>query len=358
MEALAEADFLIGFDILREAAATLSARLPELVLLGVAAFVISALLMPLGTLRWWSRTGFQEVVPALEASPAMAAPAAADSDREDDAHYVVYLPGVDQFGDEVPSRREAVFLARIAAIPGVRVVDQVFAYDIDSTSLATEPRLGRVWGWLHRQTRGRTVAAPLGRLVSLRNLLQVMVALDPRYSPIYGFGVARLVLKELAGAGYRPGGAAPVTLLGLSGGAQIGLSVAGYLGPVLAGPLQMISLGGVITDGPGIDHLRRLVHLYGTHDLTQRLGALISPGRWPLGIESSWKRAVAEGRLIQIQIGPMRHTGRRGYLDPHARLPDGTSYLDRTLSVIEAWLTTPPGVASGRPSPAGDAKAK
>ncbi len=38
--------------------------------------------------------------------------------------------------------------------------------------------------------------------------------------------------------------------------------------------------------------------------------------------------------MTTINVGPIGHTGRGGYLDATSELPDGVSYLDKTVSVI------------------------
>ena len=42
------------------------------------------------------------------------------------------------------------------------------------------------------------------------------------------------------------------------------------------------------------------------------------------------------GRISYVDVGPMEHTGPRGYLSSSARLPDGRSYLDVTVDAIAA----------------------
>jgi hypothetical protein len=101
-----------------------------------------------------------------------------------------------------------------------------------------------------------------------------------------------------------------------------------------------------------------LYHLYGDKDRSHRLG-LIAPGRWPIFPASAWNRARRQGRVSEINIGPMGHTGRGGYLDAKHTLPDGMQYVDSTVQVISQIVlqtaTTLPGPASPQAQPDGHA---
>jgi ribosomal protein S18 acetylase RimI-like enzyme len=96
----------------------------------------------------------------------------------------------------------------------------------------------------------------------------------------------------------------------------------------------------------GLEAVERLVHLYGSGDVEQRLPALLLPSRWPLAKRSRWNRALAEGRLQRVFLGDMGHAGPGGYLDPDRRGPDGRSFLDVTagamLEIIARSSTGPP----------------
>ena len=48
--------------------------------------------------------------------------------------------------------------------------------------------------------------------------------------------------------------------------------------------------------------------------------------------------AIAAQRLTQTCLGPMAHTGPKGYLDPDVKTDDGRSYLEVTASAMLAIL--------------------
>jgi hypothetical protein len=51
-------------------------------------------------------------------------------------------------------------------------------------------------------------------------------------------------------------------------------------------------------------------------------------------VASDWNRARRHGKVTMVDMGAMGHTGRGGYLDHKAALPDGTFLVDRTVSTI------------------------
>ena len=73
--------------------------------------------------------------------------------------------------------------------------------------------------------------------------------------------------------------------------------------------------------------------LIGDRDVTQRLGPLLFPQRWPLLGYSAWNRARKQGLVRRVAMGPMGHTGRNSYLDADA-VSEGESFLGRTTKTI------------------------
>jgi hypothetical protein len=176
--------------------------------------------------------------------------------------------------------------------------------------------------------------AALGKIaIQGRNMLQVAVSADRRYGPVFNYGTANSIFQNLIEAGYEPGSGVPVTLIGYSGGGQVVLASSQYLKPALAGPLQVISLGGVMADSAGIEAADEIIHLAGDLDSVQRVADYIFPRRWPLARSSRWNKALASGKLRCINTGPMLHNGPRSYFDSQAFLPDGQSHLDATVAL-------------------------
>ncbi|MFN2277053.1 MAG: CAAX protease, partial [Candidatus Promineifilaceae bacterium] len=165
------------------------------------------------------------------------------------------------------------------------------------------------------------------------------------YGPIYNFGVARELTNSLLQHGYLPDSGIPVAVMGWSGGGQIAAGVTPYLHEGLHAPVSVVSIGGVISDDPGLDKVEHLYHLQGSKDKFPMISQVLYPGRWPIMRHSHWYRAESAGKISVIDPGPMRHTGKGDYLDRHTLLPNGQSNLDRTVEVIAATL-------QGKPIPA------
>ncbi len=142
---------------------------------------------------------------------------------------------------------------------------------------------------------------------------------------------------------------APITLVGYSGGGQIAVGAAGHLKELIDADVSVIALGGVLSADPGLAAVHRLYYLAGRKDRIHRFGTLLFPGRWPVFSYSSWNQAKAQGRVRIVDMGPVDHTGRGGYLDNMAILPDGRSHLQQTVEVIAGFIQGrgPPAKATG-----------
>ncbi len=296
-----------------------------LLTLAAIALVVALVSSPFETLGWWGTwlNPYRDTPWAPKR-----APAARDGPRA----YVVYLSGIGSISGDELLASEVRFLDRLeAALPQCRVVRSVFPYSPAGRSLLTGQRLFQ-WLWRrlgHRRKAGRGTG-PF--LINLRNLLQVMVAADHRYGPVYGFGLAQTVVQHLTRAGYGDG--RPVILLGSSGGGQISLAAAPYLAAALDAPIAAITVGGVMASDRGLDHLERLTSLAGSKDGVYRLGRRAFAGRWPLAAQSSWNRALAEGRLVERELGPMGHAGKGSYFDPDTLTADGVPFLEVTVRAV------------------------
>jgi hypothetical protein len=125
-----------------------------------------------------------------------------------------------------------------------------------------------------------------------------------------------------------------VILIGYSGAGQVALGASTYLKEELGAPVFVISLGGIFGSDVGLLTADHVYHLYGSEDKPQRLGKLLFPGRWPLFFYSTWNRAVRMGRVSEICLGRISHSGGTGYLTTSRQLPDGYNHLDKTVETI------------------------
>ncbi len=308
-----------------------------LVVLALLLLVAMALLSPFEALGWWAgwtKRELKQVVPPQQ-----------DASSEEPADlYIVYLTAIGGISADISSR-ERRFLARLEeSMPGkVVIIDDVFPFSVNNNPLNGERALSWLWQRMHNSRAGGK-ASLFAVLIFVRNMFQVAVSADPRYGPIYNFGVARELTRSLRKHGYPPDSGIPIVVMGWSGGGQIAAGVAPYLHEGLHAPIYVASIGGVISDEPGLDKVEHLYHLQSSKDNFPRISEFLYPGRWPIMRHSHWHRAESAGRITVIDPGPMRHTGRGDYLDRHTVLPNGQSNLDRTVEVTIAAL-------QGRPIP-------
>jgi hypothetical protein len=127
-------------------------------------------------------------------------------------------------------------------------------------------------------------------------------------------------------------------LLGYSGGAQVAVSAAPFLRHLLGARVHVISLGGVLDSDPGLHILSRMNHLVGEHDVMERIGRIVYPGRWPIVRESAWNVARRDG-IVRIQPMPgMSHNTPGGYMDPGVRTTSRAVNAEVTAQVIASLV--------------------
>lgn len=317
-------------------------NLSFLVLIVIALLLATLLLSPLEALGWWSgwyqrpRQGYREYRGALTPKP-----------HPPYRHYLIYLDGIAK-GTHENYPDVALFIAGLKrALPEALILDDVLPYSATNTPLTDNRPLSRFWQYA-RSRKLQNNDDLLGFSINLHNLAQVLVSADSRYGAMFNYAQAERLIVTLLEHGYRPGCGTPITLIGYSGGAQIAAGVAPYLKQLLRAPVDLISLGGVLSADPGLLELRFLFHLTGSRDKVEKLGTLLFPGRWPLVRGSSWNRAKRRGKFTHIPLGPIKHDSRGGYLDAQATLPDGTSFLEHTTAVVSYLVRHPEAVITRR----------
>lgn len=284
----------------------------------LALFFMFMLLSPLESLRWWSRRG---AVQANRAFASIERPAPRPAREPLPQRFVIYLSGVGVLDGETLSRRERGMLDDLAeALPGVRVIAEVFPYAADNRGLL-QRATSRMWDALVRwRTANRENLA--AKLINVRNTLQVAVSADPRYGPTYNAGIAQQVWTALGRHGYTPGCGVPVTIVGYSGGAQMAVGATTML-TLLGVRVSVVGIGGVFGDDPGLDHVEHLWDVRGSRDRLRLLALVAFPGRWPVNRASTWNHAIDDRRVTVLDAGPAVHDGRGDYFDPRPG-PDGS----------------------------------
>ena len=307
--------------------------LPEIVGLLLTLFVAfsaAMLLAPLEALGWWAGWYNDDTHPSV---PGGLSVLEGDSSIQSRSHYVVFLDGVAKATPENYDDVQDLLDRLSAALPEAAVLGDVLPYAVSGAPLTTSRPLSRFWRFA-RERKLQDPNNPFGFLINLRNIFQVLVSADKRYGPIYHLGEAQAVLKDLLEHGYRPGCGVPITLIGFSGGAQVAAGVTPFLKRLLRAPVDLISLGGVLSADAGLLDVRYLYHLAGSKDPVERFSTLLFPGRWPWVASSSWNRAKRRGKFTYIPMGPLHHNGSGNYLDESRFLENGSSYLEHTADTI------------------------
>ena len=295
---------------------------------GLVLFIFMALISPLESLSWWSGWSRRQVAPPPPELPSVISNA---------DFFVVYMTAIGVISTEL-SRREAGFLDLLQAeVPEAVIISDVYPFSVTNNPLNGERQLAWLWQRLH-DSRVRRKTSFLAALIFVRNMLQVAVSGDPRYGPIYNAGVARETALSLLRHGYRPGSGKPINVMGWSGGGQIAAGVVPYLRRALDAPIYIVSVGGVITDEPGVAYAEHTLHLQGSRDNFPTFGSYLYPGRWPISRHSAWNQALHDGRITLLDPGPMRHTGRADYFDYKTRLDNGRSHVEQTASLVGRFI--------------------
>lgn len=302
----------------------------------LALLFLSAAVAPLESLGWYAGW-FGEKEETDEST--RAAPLADDEAAPDPSdHYLVYLSGIGAIAaNSIPDEEMPFIAGLVEKLPTTKVITDVFPYSVTNMGLTGQRVTARVWRWIE-QLRFDNPTAIAAFLVNLRNMLQAAISADRRYGPIYNLGVAREIRNGLVRNGYRHGSGVPITLLGWSGGAQIALGAAWYLPGLIGAPVRVISVGGVMSDDVGVQRIEHLWHLWGEKDPLAPLGERLYAGRWPYFPQSVWNRALAEGKITLIQLGPFTHNGKGNYFDNETTLPTGETHMQYVLTTVQRVL--------------------
>ncbi|SDM31733.1 hypothetical protein SAMN04487981_10189 [Streptomyces sp. cf386] len=262
----------------------------------------------------------------------------ATADTPPDA-YLVYLDGIGKRRFRDTRDGGQLVKAVLAGAPELRVLGQVQPYSPLADPLADRP----VWKWLRHH---------IGLLLFLHNVMQIFVAADHRYRPLYNRAVGSQIATQLQLAGYRPDSGVPVVLLSYSGGAQVATGAVDQLHTRLRCPLMVITLGGFHNGANDLTHAEHVHQLTSAYDRIERVGTWIFPQRWRLFRRSGWNRARRAGKVTVHRLDPATHLGPRSYISREQRLPDGRSYLDRTTDTVITLIRAGHGATAATDNPA------
>jgi predicted Abi (CAAX) family protease len=305
----------------------------DLVWIAVVAITVAALLAPLETLGWWAGWYGDELKPTPEAR------SKAESREDGDvSRFVMYLDGIGQSSGKYTPDVETFLDAFAPTLPArMKLIRGLVVYSVLNRPLDDDPILAWFWDFIDK-IRFAQPSSVLGMLVNIRNVMIVAVSADSRYGPIYNYGIAKVLYDGLIANGYRPGSGMPVTLIGYSGGGQMSAAAAGFLQRALDAPIDVISLGGVISGSARVLDLEHLYHLVGDKDGVERLGPILFWSRWRIFWLTYWNRALRRGRISRISLGPVGHQVPGGMFDPVAKLSDGKTNLQHTIETVGGVL--------------------
>lgn len=294
----------------------------------VGAIFIWAAISPIETLGWWAGWFGDKIYESPVPSDGLLRIA-----RQNPDAYILFLSGVGRTSTTTMSYREKSFLEALAhEVPNAVIIDDVFPYSVNNMALTEQPIFARFW---KRALKWKMTGPHFaGNLINIRNIFQLLASADKRYGPMFNQGVAEVLLHGLIRYNYDLEDEAPVLLVASSGAAQIAVGACTYLRETINGPIAVVSLGGVFGSGPGLLAADRIYHLYGKRDRIAPLSNF-DAGRWSFNSSSFWNRARRQGRVKEICLGDVCHSGRGSYLDFKTRLPDGTRHVDRTVEIVK-----------------------
>jgi hypothetical protein len=305
-----------------------------LLVVALVGVLVIGLLAPIESLQWWA--GWSEGQAATD--PSVVADAAEETAERPDP-VIVYLSGIGSISGEELLDEEAKFLDRLAPLlPRAVIVRSVFPYSAAGVGLTGARVFSRFWQLLDRMRLNGDVV--LSSFINLRNIFQVAVAADPRYGPIFAYGVAQVIAREARAAGFRSTTGQRLVLLGYSGGAQVAVSAAPFLKQMLGVAVHVVSIGGVLDSDPGLRVVERMDHIVGDRDVMERVGRIVYPGRWPIARASAWNAARASGIVNVHGLPGMAHNTPGGYMDPAAHTSDGVLNPELTCSTIVTALAS------------------
>ncbi|HHP7244560.1 MAG TPA: Yip1 family protein [Elainellaceae cyanobacterium] len=310
----------------------------DLAWIAMLATVVAGLIAPLETLGWWAGWYDDEVDTTINSGELAQTPARIDGEPQTVSRYIVYLDGIGKSTFEyLPDIEE--FLETLAPqLPNdVALIRGIMPYSVMNNPLDEDRPLAFLWK-VADTARFANPRALLGILINIRNVLIVGVSADKRYGPLYNQGIAQVVYNGLVKNGYPLGSVTPITLIGYSGGGQMACACAPFLKRALSAPIDIISLGGVLSANCNILQLEHLYHLVGDRDRVEQIGPIMFPGRWKLFLLSYWNRAKRRGNISIVSMGPIGHQVPGGILDPNCVLPNGRRSLEQTIDYINAIL--------------------
>ncbi len=297
------------------------------------AMLLAMLLAPFESLSWWAEWYPEEDQKKVQAL----LPEATASDKH--KQFIVYLDGIYQGTFWHLGFIEDFLQELMKAVPDACFVTDIIPYSVFNLRLTDKVRpLSPFWQRIQAlQNKG----SPIGFLINLRNLFQVVVSADRRYGSIYNQGMTKLILRHLLMHGFNPQKPVPITLIGYSGGGQVAAGSAALLQRILKTPVSVIAIGGVMSGNNNFLGLNHWTQINSNKDPVEKMAALFFPQRWPLLRGSLWNKAKRQGKVSFVHFSGARHTGVGCYLNRQTESAETSNQLERTIQVIKKALEVP-----------------
>lgn len=301
----------------------------------VIGLIAAMLTSPMESLSWWA--GWQDEETVKDDLQETVEETYADNPEQTPEtkydRYIVYLTGIGGFSEDEILEEEVRLLTKLdAQLENTMLITDIYPYSAAQRGLTDHNRMfSWLWQWaINSKVEGK----PLGLLVNFRNVLQVLVAADRRYGIVFGRGTSEAIIQALSRHRYPFNSGTPITLLGYSGGGEVAVSVAQNLRVTLKAPITIVSLAGVFSADRGLAYVDRMVHIYGSKDTVQHMGAVFFPRRWRIMIFSQFNQLRKEGRVKGMNIGKLTHNGRGSYTDHETMYSDDITLLEYSVEQI------------------------
>jgi hypothetical protein len=291
-------------------------------------FFLLGLMAPIESIRWWKN--IDEITLEEENDK--------NKNQSTKSHkaFVVFFSGVEDFSRDSLNEREKLFLKVLSQkFKTIEFVSDIFPYSPQNKNLKSDFLSG--WFWKYTEYLiSKKKKSFLLFILRFRNIFRVAVSADSRYGPIFNFGIAKEIANDLISKGYILSKPSPIILIGSSGGAQIALGASLYLPKFLKTDVTLISIGGVMSDDPGLETIKALYSIEGTKDSVSKIGKVLYPNQLNfINPDSRWNAGIEQGKIKKIICGPMHHSGIKGYLDDSTNISENVSYLDHTINIVE-----------------------
>ncbi|GAB5494798.1 MAG: hypothetical protein Phog2KO_50130 [Phototrophicaceae bacterium] len=163
-----------------------------IVSLSILAIVVASLLAPLESLTWWA--GWLGDKDDLDDVPVP--PSTSKAILKYPKAFIIYLTGIGSYSESTIVPMEQRLLERLdEAIDDIVIVNDIYTYSATNNNLTDGRFSSKFWRYIAQNHESNS---PIRFLINARNILQVLVAADRRYGPMYAHGIARVIIPNMS----------------------------------------------------------------------------------------------------------------------------------------------------------------